>query len=171
MDNVGGAAPKDVLRLDKVLHVENERIHRMLMRVWFPDWGWYEADTLEEGIEIIQREQNNFQLIVLDLNLDDSRGIATVERYHACSVAPIVVSTADAPSVEELQARAHELGVYGIIEKGKSFTSSRVRPILLNAYRDWRDPRLVMDLQVLNAATEKATAQRTKWLEDRAKGK
>lgn len=157
---------RNSLRLEKVLHVEDDESQRLLMRAWFPDWGWYEAETLTAGIELIQREKNNFQLIILDLNLDDSQGIATVERYHACSIAPIVVSTGD--DIEEIQRRAHELGVYGIIEKGKSFTWARIGPMLINAYRDWRDPRLVMDLQVLNAEMERATAQRMKWLQDHA---
>jgi len=154
----------EILTLDKALHVEDERIHRMLMRAWFPDWGWHEAARLDEAVEIIRREGNNFQLVVLDLNLPDSKGIETARELRPLTVAPFVISTA--LNADDVAPYAEELGIYGIIEKSKSYTKERIRPILLNAYRDWRDPRLTMDITTLTEQVKAVTERREKWIKE-----
>jgi CheY-like chemotaxis protein len=158
----------EILALDKVLHAENEELQRILMRRWFKDWGgpdqrgWFETSTFSGAVEIIQREANNFQMIILDLNLDDSWGIVTAERLRPLTASPFVVCTSG--DIEEVKPRMKELGIYGIIDKGKSFTMDRIKPIVLAAYTTWRDERIVQSLSNLNAKIKAVTERRERWL-------
>jgi CheY-like chemotaxis protein len=157
------------LNLTKVLHLEDEGILLYLMKKYFDDWGgegqagWFQAKRLEDGLRIIQEQGNNFEVVIVDLNLEDSWGMATLEALRPCTIAPFVVCTGG--DTEEVQARAKELGVYGVIDKGKSYTMDRIRPIILSAYTAWRDEQMLRPLQELNAQVKAATDRRTRKLE------
>lgn len=157
------------LKLDKVLHLEDEGLLLQLMKLYFSDWGgpdqkgWFQAKRLEDGLRIIQEQGNSFQVVIVDLNLEDSWGMATLEALRPCTIAPFVVCTAS--DTLEVEQRAKEFGVYGIIDKGKSYSKDRIRPIILSAYTTWRDELILKPLQDLNEHVKAATERRTKKLE------
>lgn len=140
-----------MLKLDKVLHVEDEPNLRLLVHEIFKrDWAAiHDATSVQQAITRIEEEKNNYDLIILDLGLEDSSGIDTVRLVHACSAAPIVIHTAEgAWTPAELDMLKNDLGVYGIIEKS-TFSVGRVRAIIENAVRTWREERLEKDVQEL----------------------
>ena len=158
------------LRLDKILHLEDEPQLLHLMKLYFNDWGgegqrgWFQASRLEDGLKIIQDQGNSFQMMIVDLNLEDSWGIATLEAIRPCTVSPFVVCTGG--DTLEIEHRAKEFGIYGIVDKGKSFTRDRIRPVIRDAYMTWRDERLVLPLQAVADELKAATERRTKKLQD-----
>jgi response regulator of citrate/malate metabolism len=159
----------DSIKLDRVLHLEDERMLATLMRDHiFPDWGgedrrgWFHATSIQRAIHMIEEQKNSFQIAIVDLNLDDSWGIATLEALRPCTVAPFVVCSAAVGDLEDVHARAKELGVYGVIDKTKTFTSDRLRPIILSAYLSWREERILLPIQKLNEDLLAAKGRREK---------
>lgn len=72
------------------------------------------AETLSEGLE--QLAKNNFNVVLLDLMLPDSRGITTLEQTlkHSPNT-PVVVQTGT--EEESLVVQALQLGAYGFLPK------------------------------------------------------
>lgn len=138
-----------MLKLDRVLHVEDEPNLRLLMHELFGrEWAIiHDASSIQEAIARIEEQGNNYQLIILDLGLEDSAGIDTVRMIRACSSAPIVVHTGEGSWTSgEYEEMTRELGVYGIIEKS-TFSVARIRAIIENAVRTAREEALRQDVQ------------------------
>jgi diguanylate cyclase (GGDEF)-like protein/PAS domain S-box-containing protein len=73
------------------------------------------ADSLAEALAVIGAGE--VHLVLLDLNVRDSRGLPTLERVRAAARCPVIVVTAeDAPGID---AAALELGAFEILHKGK----------------------------------------------------
>jgi DNA-binding response OmpR family regulator len=167
-----------MLMLDKVLHVEDNADIRFFIRHYFgKEWARIdEADTAREAIRLIEATGNNYQLIILDLGLRDSGApssveacVETIRLVRACTVAPIVIHTgAVLEIVDELDRRSRELGVFGIISKG-TFSSDRVRAIIENAVRKWREERFTATIDALTAQIDSVTEHRRKVLRELAK--
>ena len=72
------------------------------------------AANLKEGFDVLSRE--SFDLILLDLDLPDSRGLETLKRTHAhCPSLPIVVLTGIGD--ESVAEQVLELGAQDFLEK------------------------------------------------------
>jgi CheY-like chemotaxis protein len=96
---------------------DNAGFQEILVRLFGSMRKVYATDKIEEAIIYAQAEEPD--LIVLDINLTDSRGMATVERIPELmkseKTALVILSGyADA----ELKARAIALGASGVVEKG-----------------------------------------------------
>lgn len=155
--------------LDRLLHVEDDEHIREILKLYLADWGgknqegWFEAGSVAEALRITEAHNNNFQLAIIDLNLEDSWGMETLRALRPCTVAPFVVCTGSDGA--EVQERAKEYGVYGIINKGKSFSRERIIPIIRDAYLTWRDENILLPLQKVNERLSAAMEQRVKILE------
>lgn len=154
------------MKLDKVLHVENdEAVLGMVRNIW-KDWNIHQERSTRDGLQRIEREGNNYQLIILDPGLEpdatDEDRVETVRLFHACSVSPIVVFTGS-PSALYTE-RAAELGVFGVIEKA-SFSQAKVGAIVENAVRKWREERFTQTLDTLTARVNRIALHRRKVLQ------
>lgn len=105
-----------MLKLDKLLHVENEPQILMLVRAIFQNVLIDEANSVKGAVAHIEFVGNNYDAIILDPGLEDSDGIATIREIHLCSDAPIVVHTGG--DTREIEALSEALGVYEIAHKG-----------------------------------------------------
>ncbi len=85
------------------------------------------ADSLAKALGIAGTAE--VHLVLLDLNVSDSRGIATLERMRAAARCPIIVITAeDSPGLDE---EALEMGAYEILHKGRLTTDAIARVLRL----------------------------------------
>jgi diguanylate cyclase (GGDEF)-like protein/PAS domain S-box-containing protein len=85
------------------------------------------ADSLAKALGIASTAE--VHLVLLDLNVSDSRGIATLERMRAATRCPIIVITAEErPGLEE---EALEMGAYEILHKGRLTTDAIARVLRL----------------------------------------
>jgi diguanylate cyclase (GGDEF)-like protein/PAS domain S-box-containing protein len=85
------------------------------------------ADSLAKALGIAGSAE--IHLVLLDLNLPDSRGLVTLERMRAAARCPIIVITAeDSPGLDE---EALERGAYEILHKGKLTTDAIARVLRL----------------------------------------
>lgn len=153
-----------MLQLDKVLHVEDDEDIRYIVRHYFAnEWKRIdEAPSVKDCLRLIEETGNNYQLILLDLSLLNGHGVQTVEAIHSCSVGPIVIYSGAHPDVlAELERRAKELGIYGIIEKG-TFSMDRIRAIIENAVRTFREERISRRVDALAEAFERCRLNRQK---------
>lgn len=151
-----------MLQLEKVLHVEDDEDIRYIVRHYFAnEWKRIdEAPSVKDCLRLIEETGNNYQLILLDLSLLNGHGVQTVEAIHSCSVGPIVIYSGAHPDVlAELQRRSKELGIYGIIEKG-TFAMDRVRAIIENSVRTFREARFAQRVDTLADAFEKCRVNR-----------
>jgi len=85
------------------------------------------ADSLAKALGIAGSAE--IHLVLLDLNLPDSRGLATLERMRAAARCPIIVVTSeDRPGLDE---EALEMGAYEILHKGRLTTDAIARVLRL----------------------------------------
>src|ERR1043165_8120185 len=104
----------------RVLMVEDNNDHAEMVRTMLqlaPEhvWRFERAESLQDAFRVLSAR--SVDLVLLDLNLPDSRGIDTVARVRArAPEAPIVVATADVD--ESLGIEAIQKGVQDYIVKG-----------------------------------------------------
>ncbi len=85
------------------------------------------ADTMARALGIAGAAE--VHLVLLDLNLPDSRGLATLERMRAAVRCPVIVVTAEErPGLDE---EALELGAFEILHKGRLGTDAIARVLRL----------------------------------------
>jgi CheY-like chemotaxis protein len=114
-------APKTEPRHVKVLLVEDNPGDRFLVRAALARGSWsvfdvLEADRLSEALELL--DMTPVDLVLLDLTLPDSWGLATFTRVHATSRnLPVVVLTG--LDDEESALGAVRLGAQDYLVKGK----------------------------------------------------
>lgn len=141
------------LHLDRVLLVEDDPSAVKIIVSYWPDWGWVLAETFHEAVQLIDRDNNGYDLIMLDLTLPDSLGFDTLARIRKSSVAPIIICTGSDP--EEYRKRSNEFGVYGIIHKG-SWVRHRVEAVVEGAIAKWK-------VEKYERATDILREERRKW--------
>jgi DNA-binding NtrC family response regulator len=164
-----------MLNLEKVLHIEDNADLRHLVRRYFGgEWTRIdEAENIKDAIRLIESTGNNYQLIILDLGLKGKTAPATIHEsvamvrlIRACTIAPFVIYTGAGPDViQALEAQKVELGIYGIIAKG-TFSLDRVRAIIENAVRTWREERINETIGTLTAQIDSITAHRRQVLRE-----
>lgn len=86
-------------RRRKTLLVEDHALVResmlLLLSQRLPGHSWREGATLRQALDCLQREPD-VDLLLLDLNLADSRGLATLDQVRdAAPQVPVVVVSAD----------------------------------------------------------------------------
>ncbi len=85
------------------------------------------ADSLAKALGIAGTAE--VHLVLLDLNLPDSRGIGTLERMRAAARCPIIVITAE--DRRGLDEEALEKGAFEILHKGRLTTDAIARVLRL----------------------------------------
>lgn len=79
----------------KVLIVDDERVHRFMLRSMLGDWGW-EAEEADDGATAVAAvEQGPFDAILMDVRMTTMNGMEALKRIHAINPAiPVVIMTA-----------------------------------------------------------------------------
>ena len=143
----------------RVLLVEDSRADAVLLQSMLADAGavsfeftW--ADRLEEALDRIRQE--NFDVVLLDLKLPDSRGEATLERLQeTAQEIPIVILTG--LEDEALAVRAIRRGAQDYLVKGTLNGRSIARAIRYAVDRK----RAEQQLKRLNETLEQQVEERT----------
>lgn len=79
----------------KILIVDDERVHRFMLRSLFEEWEWepFEADDGSTAVAAV--EQGPFDAILMDVRMTTMDGMEALKRIHAINPAiPVVIMTA-----------------------------------------------------------------------------
>ncbi len=79
----------------KILIVDDERVHRFMLRSLFEEWEWdpHEADDGYSAVAAV--EQGPFDAILMDVRMTTMDGMEALKRIHAINPAiPVVIMTA-----------------------------------------------------------------------------
>jgi diguanylate cyclase (GGDEF)-like protein len=104
----------------RILLIEDEQIGAQTVALFLEPIRWASASletatTLREALARLRLEQ--FDLVISDLNLPDSEGLATLQAVaRACDRLIIVVTANDDPGLRE---QALEHGAYDVLHKGR----------------------------------------------------
>ncbi|QDU96834.1 PP2C family protein-serine/threonine phosphatase [Lignipirellula cremea] len=109
----------------RLLLFEDNRTDRNLIREWLSDssvrFDMTCVERLHEGLALLAEAADAFDLLVVDLTLPDSSGLATFEKVHqAAPQLPIVVLSSMAD--EELAVKAVQLGAEDYLMKGQAYS-------------------------------------------------
>ena len=79
----------------KILIVDDERVHRFMLRSLFAEWGW-DAEEADDGSTAVAAvEQGPFDAILMDVRMTTMDGMEALKRIHALNPAiPVVIMTA-----------------------------------------------------------------------------
>jgi two-component system response regulator HydG len=79
----------------KILIVDDERVHRFMLRSLFAEWGW-DAEEADDGSTAVAAvEQGPFDAILMDVRMTIMDGMEALKRIHAINPAiPVVIMTA-----------------------------------------------------------------------------
>ena len=79
----------------RVLVVDDERVHRFMLRSLFAQWGW-DAEEADDGATAVAAvEQGPFDAIVMDVRMTTMDGMEALKRIHGLNPAiPVVIMTA-----------------------------------------------------------------------------
>ena len=79
----------------KILIVDDERVHRFMLRSLFAEWGW-DAEEADDGSTAVAAvEQGPYDVILMDVRMTTMDGMEALKRIHALNPAiPVVIMTA-----------------------------------------------------------------------------
>ena len=79
----------------KILIVDDERVHRFMLRSLFAEWGW-DAEEADDGTTAVAAvEQGPYDVILMDVRKTAMDGMEALKRIHALNPAiPVVIMTA-----------------------------------------------------------------------------
>ena len=79
----------------KILIVDDERVHRFMLRSLFAEWGW-DAEEADDGTTAVAAvEQGPWDVILMDVRMTTMDGMEALKRIHALNPAiPVVIMTA-----------------------------------------------------------------------------
>ena len=79
----------------KILIVDDERVHRFMLRSLFAEWGW-DAEEADDGSTAVAAvEQGPWDVILMDVCMTTMDGMEALKRIHALNPAiPVVIMTA-----------------------------------------------------------------------------
>ena len=79
----------------KILIVDDERVHRFMLRSLFAEWGW-DAEEADDGSTAVAAvEQGPWDVILMDVRMTTMDGMEALKRIHALNPAiPVVIMTA-----------------------------------------------------------------------------
>jgi len=79
----------------KVLIVDDERVHRFMLRSMFAEWGWDTTEADDGSTAVAAVEQGPFDAILMDVRMTTMDGMEALKRIHAINPAiPVVIMTA-----------------------------------------------------------------------------
>ena len=79
----------------RILIVDDERVHRFMLRSLFDDWGW-DGEEADDGTTAVAAvEKGPFDAILMDVRMTVMDGMEALKRIHAINPAiPVVIMTA-----------------------------------------------------------------------------
>lgn len=114
------------------------------------------AERLDSGIELLREE--SFDVVLLDLNLPDSDGLATFENLHdQAPMAPVIVLTGLNDNVTGLAAV--KAGAQDYLQKGGVDRSVLVRTIRYSIERSFLEWQILQSNQTLEDRVELRTQE------------
>ena len=79
----------------KILIVDDERVHRFMLRSMFVEWGWDTTEADDGSTAVAAVEQGPFDAILMDVRMTTMDGMEALKRIHAINPAiPVVIMTA-----------------------------------------------------------------------------
>jgi two-component system response regulator HydG len=79
----------------KVLIVDDERVHRFMLRSMLAEWGWDTTEADDGTTAVAAVEQGPFDAILMDVRMTTMDGMEALQRIHAINPAiPVVIMTA-----------------------------------------------------------------------------
>lgn len=121
----------------------------MLQRAWETRVIVVHKTNLAETVAVL--ESDDFDAILLDLNLPDSSGLATLERVaEVAAELPVIVLTAT--ESEEIGVRAVQMGAQDFLVKG-NFTERALHRSLLYSMERHRLQRTIRKLAIMDELT------------------
>ena len=79
----------------KILVVDDERVHRFMLRSLFAEWGWDAAEADDGSTAVAAVEQGPFDAILMDVRMTTMDGMEALKRIHAINPAiPVIIMTA-----------------------------------------------------------------------------
>jgi len=96
----------------KILVVDDERVHRYMLRTLFTEWGW-DAVEADDGISAVQAvEEASYDVILMDIRMTVMDGMEALKKIHVVNPAiPVVIMTAYSSvdsAVEAIKKGAHD---------------------------------------------------------------
>ena len=109
----------------KILIVDDERVHRFMLRSLCAEWGWDSEEADDGSSAVVAVEQGPFDAILMDVRMTTMDGMDAMQRIHAINPAiPVVIMTAYS-SVDSAVA-AIKQGAYDYLTKPLDFDRLRV---------------------------------------------
>ncbi len=79
----------------KILIVDDERVHRFMLRSLFAEWGWGAEEADDGSSAVAAVEQGPFDAILMDVRMTTMDGMEALRRIHALNPAiPVIIMTA-----------------------------------------------------------------------------
>jgi two-component system response regulator HydG len=79
----------------KILVVDDERVHRFMLRSLFAEWGWDALEADDGATAVAAVEQGPFDAILMDVRMTTMDGMEALKRIHEINPAiPVVIMTA-----------------------------------------------------------------------------
>ena len=79
----------------KILIVDDERVHRFMLRSLFAEWGWDAIEADDGATAVAAVEQGPFDAILMDVRMTTMDGMEALKRIHAINPAiPVIIMTA-----------------------------------------------------------------------------
>ncbi len=79
----------------KILIVDDERVHRFMLRSLFAEWGWAAEEADDGSTAVAAVEQGPFDAILMDVRMTTMDGMEALKQIHAINPAiPVVIMTA-----------------------------------------------------------------------------
>ena len=127
----------------RILIVDDERVHRFMLRSLFADWGW-DAEEADDGSTAVAAvQQGPFDAILMDVRMTAMDGMEALKRIHAINPAiPVVIMTAFS-SVDSAVA-AIKQGAHDYLTKPLDF--DRLRTTLEVAMGHRQQEEEILDL-------------------------
>lgn len=106
--------------MNKILIIDDHPIFRhamiTILEQKFEGIQISEADSLEQAFEVLKDNENNFDLVMLDLNMPDSQGLnGLLDLRNQCPSLPVVIISAESDKQNILQTISY--GAVGFISK------------------------------------------------------
>lgn len=79
----------------KILVVDDEPVHRFMLRSLFAEWGWEAAEADDGTTAVAAVTQGPFDAILMDVRMTTMDGMEALKRIHAINPAiPVIIMTA-----------------------------------------------------------------------------
>ena len=123
----------------RILIVDDERVHRFMLRSLFEEWGWQGEEADDGATAVAAVEQGPFDAILMDVRMTTMDGMEALKRIHAINPAiPVVIMTAFS-SVDSAVA-AIKQGAHDYLTKPLDFDRLRTTLEVAMGHRQQEEP-------------------------------